>query len=177
PTVNALQGTITGAFNAFVAKLNPSGSQLIYSTYFGGSVGEYGSSIAVNSTGEVFVGGVTSSPNFPTKNPVQPSFGGNLADAFVMKLNAAGSTLVFSTYLGGSGDDRGYRLVLDSSSNVYVVGQTTSSNFPVASALQPAMGGGADAFITKFGSTGSVMFSTYLGGTGIDGATGVAVDA
>ncbi|PYS63057.1 MAG: hypothetical protein DMF76_07495, partial [Acidobacteria bacterium] len=242
PTVNALQGTITGAFNAFVAKLNPSGSQLIYSTYLGGSVGEYGSSIAVNSIGEVFVGGVTSSPNFPTKNPLQASFGGNLADAFVMKLNAAGNTLVystyiggsgndgitgiavnnageafvtgvtfspnfptknaiqtnfaggdfdaflaklsdagsslqFSTYLGGSGDDRGYRLALDSSSNVYVVGQTTSSNFPVASPLQATMGGGADAFMTKFSATGSLAFSTYLGGSGIDGATGVAVDA
>src|SRR5207302_8395521 len=98
-------------------------------------------------------------------------------DALPAKRSATGSSLQFAAYLGGSDDDRGYRLALDSSSNVYVVGQTTSSNFPMASPLQATMGGGADAFITKFSATGSLAFSTYLGGSGIDGATGVAVDA
>jgi hypothetical protein len=150
---------------------------LIYSTYLGGSWYDSGSAIAVDSAGNAYVTGVTNSTDFPTMNPLQPANGGGY-DAFVAKINPAGSALVYSTYLGGSGDDWGNGIAVDGAGNAYVVGQTASTDFPTVNPLQPANGGGYDAFVTKLNPTGSALvYSTYLGGSNGDGAYGIAVDS
>lgn len=179
PMASAMQPTRTGFYNAFVAKLNPTGSQLVYSTYYGGTTGEFGSAIAVDSTGNAYVGGVTSSPDFPKTNPIQANYGGSLADAFVAKFNPAGSQIVYSTYLGGNGNDGVTGIAVDGNGSVNLTGVTFSSNFPVANAIQPNFGGGAfDAFATTINPAGTALtFSTYLGGTGDDRGYRVKLDA
>ena len=136
PTVNPLQATNHGGGDAFVAKLNAAGSALVYSTYLGGSSYDDAQGIAVDSSGNAYVTGITQSTDFPTVNPLQASYGGGSADAFVAKLNAAGSALVYSTYLGGSDLDYGYGIAVDSSGNTYVTGRTASTNFPTVNPLQ-----------------------------------------
>jgi hypothetical protein len=168
-----------GPFDAFVAKLSASGSALVYSTYLGGTGNDQAQAIAVDGAGEAFVAGFTSSTNFPTAAPFQ---GSNLAasgTAFLTKLNAAGSAFVYSTYLGGSTQDKANGIAIDSAGEAYVTGFTTSTNFPIASALQGLnRGGGGDAFVAKLNATGSaLLYSTYLGGSGADVANGIAVDA
>ena len=140
---------------------------LAYSTYLGGSNVDEGRGIAVDSAGNAYVTGITSSTNFPTANAIQGTYAG-LKDAFVTKLNANGSALLYSTYLGGSGEDLGYGIAVDSAGNAYVTGQTTSTNFPSANAVQGTYAGGdADAFVTKLNANGSaLLYSTYLGGSG-----------
>ena len=180
PTVNPLQPAFEGVgYDAFVAKINPMGSGLVYSTYFGGSGLDVAQGIAVDSAGNVYVTGITQSTDFPTMNPLQASYGGGDQDAFVAKINAAGSALVYSTYLGGDGNDLGYGIAVDSAGNAYVTGATSSTNFPTMNPLQPAFGGGNDdAFVTKINESGSALvYSTYLGGSGSDVAQGVAVDS
>jgi len=175
PTRNAFQRTFGGGgdFDAFVTKLNPSGS-LVYSTYLGGSGGDRGHGIAVDSSGNAYVTGETYSTDFPTKNAFQRTFGGEW-DAFVTKLNPSGS-LVYSTYLGGSGDDEGYGIAVDSSGNAYVTGLTDSTDFPTTqNAFQRTFIG--DAFVTKLNPSGSLVYSTYLGGSGMDWGRGIAVDS
>ncbi len=137
PTANPLQAQLggVGVSNAFVAKLNPAGSALDYSTYLGGSGFDQGSAIAVDSSGSAYVAGFTGSSDFPTANPLQASWSGGW-DTFVARLNAAGSALVYSTYLGGSGDDEANAIAVDSSGNAYVTGQTNSSNFPTVAPFQ-----------------------------------------
>jgi hypothetical protein len=177
PLVNPLQPTL-GRRDAFVAKLNPAGSALIYSTYLGGSDTDAANDIEVDLGGNVYLAGSTSSTDFPTRNPLQPANGGS-DDAFVTKLNAAGSALVYSTYLGGSmGDGNDPRIAIDSAGCVYVTGNTRSANFPVVNALQPALAGTVDAFATKINTAGSALvYSTYLGGTREDRGGDIALDA
>ena len=130
--------------------------------------------------GNAYVTGYTNSPNFPTASPIQPAFGGGNWDAFVTKLNAAGSALVYSTYLGGSGDDEGRAIAVDSSGNAYVAGETGSSDFPTANPIQAARNGSNDAFVTKLNAAGNALvYSTYLGGTlgDMNVGGGIAVDA
>ena len=140
PTVNPLQATNEAASagnpTAFVAKLNPTGSALVYSTYLGGSGPDEGLGVAVDGAGNTYVTGETASTDFPTANPIQPDYGGGLYDAFVTKLNPAGSALLYSTYLGGSGIDQGYGIAADAAGNAYVAGETTSWNFPTANPFQ-----------------------------------------
>jgi hypothetical protein len=180
PTMNGLQPTSGGSIETFVAKLNPAGSALVYSTYLGGGGIDFGNSMAVDFAGNAYVTGNTNSTNFPTANPLQPTNSGYY-DAFVTKLNPTGSALVYSTYLGGSGFDRGDGITVDSSGNAYVTGDTLSTDFPTANPLQPAFGGGdlyGDAFVTKLNASGSALaYSTYLGGPGNEGAWYIAVDA
>jgi hypothetical protein len=137
-----------GDSDVFVTKLNAAGSALIYSTYLGGSNPDIGFGIAMDTPGSVYVTGETRSTDFPTATPLQSSIGGG-SDAFVAKLNAAGSALVYSTYLGGSSDDRAGGIAVAPSSNAYVVGRTDSTDFPTATPVQAAHGGGSDTFITK----------------------------
>ncbi len=152
-TTAALQTTYGGATDAFVTKLNPAGSTLVYSTYLGGSAFDTGAGIAVDANNNAYVTGQTSSSNFPTANPTQSAIGG-ASDAFVSELNAAGSQLVFSTFLGGSAneDDGGFgAIAVDGpGANIYVTGDTQSTNFPTQSPHQAANGGNADAFVVKY---------------------------
>jgi hypothetical protein len=148
PTANARQPFYRGGTDAFVAKINPSGSALLYSTYLGGDKIDGGSAIAMDPSGNVVVTGYTSSANFPVFSPVQQSNGGGSFDAFVARLDQQGR-LNYSTYLGGRGSDSGFGVAVDSSGNAYVMGLTDSTNFPVANPLQTANGGAQDIFIAK----------------------------
>jgi hypothetical protein len=147
---------------------------LSYSTYLGGSSEDFGNAIAVDGSGNAYVTGQTSSTNFPTTAGAFQTTLQNLAVAFVTKLNATGTALVYSTYLGGNGistyGDGGYGIAVDSAGNAYVAGTTDSSNFPTtAGAFQTALKGNRDAFITKLAPSGnSLIYSTYLGGSGTD---------
>jgi hypothetical protein len=189
PTTGTLQSVHAGPYDAFVTKLEPAGSSLVYSTYWGGSGDDYGTSIALDPAGNAYATGYTNSPDFPTASALQPTDGGGTCgtppsieacfDAYVVKVNADGSQLIYSTYLGGSGGDYGRGLAVDASGNAYVTGLTTSTDFPVtAGALQIAGGGtSVDAFVTKLDPTGSsVVYSTYLGGSGAEAGFDIAVD-
>jgi Bacterial Ig-like domain (group 3)/Beta-propeller repeat len=180
PTMDPLQPANDGGGDAFVTKINAAGSALVYSTYLGGSGFDEGFGIAVDSAGDAYVVGRTYSSDFPTMNPLQPANGGG-SDAFVAKLNSAGSALVYSTYLGGGGNDYGGDIAVDSTGSAYVTGSTGSTNFPTMNPLQPANGGGSDAFVAKLNPSGSAfVYSTYLGGSGNENNQfhgGIAVDS
>jgi len=122
---------------------------LSYSTYLGGALDDHVNAIAVDSSGNAYVTGSTRSTDFPTTNPIQGSFGGGFDDAFVTKINAAGDAHVYSTYLGGTSNDNAFGIDVDSSGNAYVVGFTTSTNFPTTNPIQVSNAGLRDAFVTK----------------------------
>src|SRR5262249_34253343 len=179
-TAGAFQPALGGSGDAFVAKLNAAGNALVYSTYLGGSDLDQGNGIALDGAGNAYVTGHTFSTNFPTAGP-GPTAGGGSGDAFVAKLNAAGNALVYATYLGGSGNvhggDSGQGIAVDGPGNACVTGTTNSLNFPTANPLQAAYGGSGDAFVAKLNAAGSALvYSTYLGGGGRDGGSGIAVD-
>jgi Beta-propeller repeat/Abnormal spindle-like microcephaly-assoc'd, ASPM-SPD-2-Hydin len=148
---------------------------LVYSTFLGGSSDDFSNGIAVDSSGDAYVVGLTDSPNFPASigsyNPTQFRM-------FLTKLDPTGSSLLFADYFGGtSGGDEAYGIALDSSGNAYVAGGATSSDFPVVKAYQSALSGSADAFLTKFSADGSsILYSTYLGGSTSQFANSVSVD-
>jgi hypothetical protein len=177
-TANAYQGSHSGNTTAYLTKFNSTGTALLYSTYLSGSATERGAGVAVDSNGNAYVAGYTSSADFPTVNAFQNSLAGNF-DAFIAKINTnagGAASLVFSSYLGGFGDDRAFGVALDAgANNAYIVGQTSSNNFPVLNAAQPNSGGNFDAFIAKISSSGAKVYATYLGGSGDDKATGVGV--
>jgi len=179
PTVNPLQARLNGTSDAFVAKLNASGSALIYSTYLGGGSNDSTTAIALDSSGSTYVTGWTHSTDFPTANPLQATNEATVGTAFVAKLNATGSALVYSTYLGGSRSDSTTRIAVDSSGNTYVTGWTNSTDFPTVKPLQAANKATFDtAFVAKLNAAGSALvYSTYLGGGTYDFATGIAVDS
>jgi hypothetical protein len=194
----------SGSDDAFLSKLSPQGNSLLYSTYFGGGGGEQGNGIAVDANNNVYIVGQSSpssSPLFPTKNPVPDAAGGNL-DAFVAKFNLVGGTasqphneddLVYSTLLGGSGSDIAYDVAVDGNGSAYVTGRTDGpsvgvngvppKDFPLINAYQMSAngngtGGQADAFAAKLSATGSSLdYSTYLGGSNGDEGAAVAVDS
>ena len=177
PTANPAQPTLGGAIDAFIVKLNPAGTAVVYSTYIGGSGEDQGLAIAADTAGAAYVTGQTCSSDFPTKNGFQPASGG-FCDAFVTKLDPAGS-ISYSTYLGGSAQDPGIGIAVDTAGNAYVTGWTRSPNFPTKNPLQPALADlSGDAFVTKLNSAGSALvFSTYLGGgQQFDRGFDVAVD-
>lgn len=181
-TQSAYQGVNNGGTNAFVTELNVTGTDLLYSTFLGGSFTDRGNAIAVDANGIVYVAGHTNSDDFPTLNALQPVYGGGLDNAFVAKLNpqaANDDSLLFSTFLGGSGSDKGLGLAVNRDGEIYVAGQTSSADFPTAKALQPTYGGGSsNAFVAKIDSVGSsLLFATYLGGSGDDRASALGLDA
>jgi len=176
PTVNALQPVSGGLPDAFVASLTPDGSALRYSTYLGGSGADGASGIAVDGAGNAYVTGYTRSADFPTANALQPALRGS-QNAFVAKLAPDGSALVYSTYLGGSTGDSATAIAVDPDSNAYVTGTAYSSDFPAVNALQPALRGGTNGFVSKIAADGSnLLYSTYLGGSHFDYAYGIAAD-
>ncbi len=172
---------------AFVTKLNASGTGLVYSTYLGGSgyknttEGDVPSGIAIDSVGEAFVTGGTESSDFPVTPGAFQSTNHALSNAFVTKLNAAGTALVYSTYLGGSGHDAASSIAIDRAGNALIAGSTSSSDFPVVPGVIEFFNpnkGYRSGFITKINTTGSsLIYSTYLGGSGYDQATSIAVDS
>jgi uncharacterized protein (TIGR03437 family) len=217
PVVNAVQSILKGSggepgrpscnggplFNAgdaFVAKLNPTATQLVFSTYLGGSLDDAALAIAVDPAQNIYVGGFTLSTDFPTTGGAfQTTFGGrdpineffNFGDGFVAKLSPSGATLAFSTYLGGSGDDVVYGMTSDRGGTVYITGSTSSPNFPTTStAVQSAYGGYlsqelpflieqniGDAFVARMNPQGTkLIYSTYLGGSANDSGQAIAVD-
>lgn len=182
PVMNPFQATLNGGENAFVTKLNPSGSALVYSTYLGGSSLDGALAIAIDSSGNAYVTGFTRSANFPvTPGAFQPAIGGTGVSVFVTKFAPAGNTLVYSTFLGGGGNsfDSGQGIAADSLGNAYVTGYTGSSTFPTTpGAFQTTLLGSNNAFLTKFSPTGNpLVFSTYLGGTSFDQGYAVALDS
>jgi hypothetical protein len=160
----------------FVSKLDSSGSVLVYSTYLGGTGSDRCAAIAVDLHGNALVAGTTRSTNFPTANALQPVLGGGIEDAFVTKLDPTGSSLVYSTYLGGSNPDEGTGIAVDLRGNAYITGSTQSVNFPTANAFQENLAGASNAFVTALDPSGSAfLYSTYLGG-GNDAGFAIAVD-
>jgi hypothetical protein len=176
-TQNPVQATSGGGLDGFVLKLDPTGLVVLAASYFGGSGDEDGHRIALDGAGNIYITGFTSSPNFPIVNGFQKTRGGG-EDAYLLKLNNSFSSIVYSTYLGGSGDERAYGLSVDAAGNAYIAGTTGSTNFPVLSALQTKIAGGlADGFVAKFTPAGSLAYSTLLGGRGNDLIYDVARDA
>jgi hypothetical protein len=179
PKAAPLQAALSGDQDAFASEISPSGSSLAYSTYLGGNAAEYGNAIALDSAGEAYLVGSTTSSNFPIANARQPAHAGGNTDAFLSKLNPAGSALIYSTYLGGSSADEALGVSV-AGDNAIVVGDTFSTNFPLTVAAQPVPGGSShsDAFITRFDASGAgLVFSTYFGGSGNDVAAAVANDS
>jgi Beta-propeller repeat len=183
PTKDPLQPHPAGGNgDLFIAKLKADGSSLIYSTYLGGSGFEEGNDLVIDRAGNAYVTGATDSPDFPTKNPLQPALGGGgtgggMNDAFVAKLGRNGTALLYSTYLGGDGEDEGAAIALDAAGQAYVTGVTRSANFPTVSPLQSALSGLSDMFVARLDPSGSALrYSTYLGGSGEDEGAGIAVD-
>ena len=185
PSPGAYDSTNGGSTDAFVAKLNAAGTALVYSTYIGGGSFEVGSGIAVDGAGQAYLTGTTASADFPTEpspGAYDTTPGSTFApDAFVTKLNAAGTALVYSTYLGESGQEQGNGIAVDAAGQAHVTGSTTSTNFPT----EPSPGaydetGGTliSAFVTKFNAAGTALvYSTYLGGSdGGDAGSGIALN-
>jgi uncharacterized protein (TIGR03437 family) len=178
PVQSPFQSSSRGNVDAFVTKLNPAGSALVYSTYLGGTDTEFGNAIAVDATGNVYVTGDTRSKDFPLANPIKATLGSTgVNDVFVAKLNAAGSALVYSTYLGGGSEDDPYGVAVDAAGNAWITGRTNSSDFPLVNAIQ-ATRFAFDMFVSELNSSGSgLLFSTFLGGTGSESGRGIAVDS
>ena len=193
PVLNAAQSTKGGGSSnnndAFVTKIQADGSGRVYSTYLGGSKTDEASGIALDSLGNAYITGVTQSLNFPTKNAYQPTYGGERGDAFVTKLNPAGSAFVYSTYLGGNNDENYFSghgpygsIAVDRSYNAYVTGYTCSTNFPALSSFQKVNLGSCYAFVTGFNAAGNVLVTSTLIGTQSGGSndasgTDIAIDA
>ena len=179
-TVGAYDTSFNGGMeDAFITKLNSSGNALVYSTFLGGSSYDEGRGIAIDGSGNAYITGATYSSDFPTTaGAYDTSFNGGSIDVLMTKLNSSGTALLYSTYLGGGGNDTGYGLAIDGSGNAYVTGLSDSNDFPTTSfAIDSSNDGNADAFVTKFNSSGSALrYSTYLGESAIDYGSAIAVD-
>jgi Beta-propeller repeat len=175
PTVNAAQPTPSTVPEAFVAKLAPTGASLVYSTYLGGSGADAAWGIAPDANGNACVGGETTSPDFPTASPAQPTIGG-LTDAVVARFSATGA-LLYATYLGGSKEDIARGIAATPSGSCIAAGQTISTDFPVFAAFQPTLAGNIESFVAKYDPAGARVYATYLGGTQSETARAIATDA
>ncbi len=178
PTANAFQSARGAQSDAFVTKINPAGTALVYSTYLGGNNVDEGNGIAVDAAGNAYVTGYTASTNFPLQSAFQGSNAASV-DAFVTKINPAGSALIYSTYLGGSATDYATAIAIDSSGNAYVTGIVTSDDFPVVNPIDAKLASHAvdDIFVSKFNPSGSALvYSTYLGGGSADDPYAIALD-
>ncbi len=183
PTAAPLQpglGNSGSLQDAFVAKLDPTGTQLVYSTFLGGNRQDEAFALAIDRIGRVHVTGYTQSPDFPTRNPVQPEIhladGIFSGDTFIAKLTPDGGGLEFSTFFGGTARDVGKGIAVDAEGFVYTTGWT-GSNFPAFNAIYPLNRGVRDAFVVKLAPAGDrVVYSTHLGGSYADDAKRIAVD-
>ena len=180
PVVRALQNRLKGDVDIFVAKLSADGSRLIYSTYLGGSERDQYSAVAIDPTGAAYVSGSTFSTDFPTASAFQPQWiGGDSAEnAFVSKLTPDGSALAYSTYLGGTAIDAARGIAVDSHGAAYVIGITTSADFPTVNPFSGVKQGEWESFVTKLAPDGKrLIYSTYLGGSDYEDGFGIALDA
>lgn len=177
PTVNAFQPALNGPTDGVAFKLDANGA-VIWSTYFGGSGIDNGFGVAADLLGNSYLVGNTSAPDFPTFNALQPTLNG-ISDSYIIKLDPTGN-LIYSTFFGGSGADGFGNAVTDALGNLYLAGGTSSTDYPItAGAYQTACAGAtcSDVVVTKLDSTGtSILYSTYIGGTGSDGAIDIDVD-
>jgi len=177
-TPGAFSRTSGGGNDAFVTKLNATGTALVYSTYLGGLDNEVGARIRLDAANNAYVMGSTRSADFPTTAGAFDTTHNGAFDVFVTKVNATGSGLVYSTFLGGSDFDSGQGLAIDAAGNAYVSGGTLSLDFPTTPGAFSTTPSGSDAFVTKLNAAGSALvYSTFLGGTGGEGAAAIAVDA
>ena len=190
PVLNGFQSTHGGSptapnSDAFIAELGPGGTSLVYSSYLGGSGNDEATAVALDAAGNAFITGDTSSADFHSSgNAYQPAYGGGFRDSFLCEVAPGGSTLLYSTYLGGDADDYGNGVTVDALDHVFVTGGTSSVAFPISSnALQPALRGSTNAFVSAFdfsapaGTTPGLLYSTYLGGSGSDAGQAIASDA
>jgi len=175
PVLNAFRNTNSGLNDGFVTKFSPAGNTLAYSTYIGGTLNDVIYDVDVDSGGKAFITGYTYSADWPLLNPYQAAIAGG-QDIFVSALNASGDSLAFSTYLGGTSNDIGNSIAVDSKGNVYATGQTLSGNFPVLNEYQAALAGSYDAIVVKYDSEGVLKYSTYFGGSLYDTGYGITVD-
>lgn len=176
-TLGAYQQAYQGGDDAFVAKFSPVGA-LLWSTLIGGSGQEILSSLVLGPSGDVFVCGDTNSTNFPTSAGVWSTSLQGGRDGYALRLNAAGTALVWSTYFGGTGDDLPYGLAVDAAGSAYVTGQTNSGDLPVSpAAYDTSYNGGLDVFVARILSGGTRGWATFLGGSGSDSARGIALDS
>ena len=174
PTVSPRQATLAGGSDGFLLRVSTTGGGLGFSTYFGGSDVDEVNAIAVDAARNMYIAGTTRSADFPLLNAAQV-YQGQL-DGFVSKFAAAG-TLVYSTYHGGTGMDTLEGIGVDAAGNVNTTGSTRSTNLPVLNAWRPTPGGRVDAFVSRFSAAGSLLFCSYLGGSGNDAGRAVAVTA
>jgi len=173
--------TFGGSYDAFVAKVNAAGTALVYAGYIGGSGYDYGYGISVDGQGNAYVTGSTNSDQttFPVKIGPSLTYGGGNADAFVAKVNAAGTALDYAGYIGGDVDDYGYAIAVDGHGAAYITGATDSdqTSFPVKAGPGLTYSGGNDAFVAKVDPSGSALtYAGYIGGVDIDQGNGIAVD-
>lgn len=177
PTVDPLQPVAGASLEGFVAKIDPSGSEVVYCTYFGGDDRDIPIGLDLDAFGNVYVTGHTTSRNLPVVQPFQPTFGGG-EDGFLLKLNSAGNGISYCTYLGGSGEDDGMDVAVDSQGYVNVAGYSSSTNFPVLHPFYQPLSVSRNAFITRFNPSGtSLSYSSQFGGSNTDTGFAVAVDA
>lgn len=177
-TDGAFSQDLNGQVSAFVTKLNAAGSALIYSTFIGGSDEEWGNAIIVDEEGNAYVTGFTSSADFPVSpNAFDRNYNG-VQDAYVFKLNSSGTQLVYSSFLGGTDEDRGMGIAIDNDGNVYATGRTNSTDFPITEdAFQKNFSGEENVYVIKLNPSGSdLMYSTFLGGSDREGGNAIAVD-
>lgn len=179
PTLNPgggsyFQSTLSGSTDAFIAKYNKSGT-LLWSTYYGGTGGDAGYGIATDKNCNLFIGGSTFSSDFPVQSAFQATWSGS-SEAFIIKFDNNGSR-IWSTFYGGTGYDRGYKMATDIYGNIFISGYTYSVNLPVSTtAFQKTINGSADVFVAKFNAIGSMVWATYFGGTKSDVGNGIAID-
>lgn len=175
-TDNACNGRFR---DAFLVKLRPAASgeaSLLLSTYLGGGGTEVGRAVDLDGAGNIYVTGPTGAFDFPAVNAFQPAHGGGPEDGFIAKFNPQASAPLYSTYIGGAGEDVSHGIAVDAAGNANVAGYTTSTNLPLRNALQSVPGGGEDAFVAKLDPTGALVYSTYLGGSSDDRGFDIAVD-
>jgi hypothetical protein len=175
-TAGAFDRTHNGGQDAFAAKVHAGGRSLLYSTYLGGTAYEYGRGIDLGADGSAYLTGGTSSPEFPTTPGAYDRSYNRFEDGYVAKLNATGSALSYSTFVGGGAKDRSNSVAVDTAGNAYITGETASADFPTSSgAFDPSFNGGQDAFVVKLNAAGSALAaSTFLGGSSADFGRGIA---
>lgn len=165
-------------FDGFITKLNATGTALIYSSYIGGNDGDYSRSIVIDTSNNAYISGSTYSTNFPTSMGAFQNVAGGLVDIFVSKINAYGSALIYSTYIGTFNNEEGQSIAVDTSGNAYITGRAHFGFIITPGAFQSVNGGGSDAFIIKLNTAGSALiYSTYVGGNGSDSGYDIALDS